>query len=447
MSFGFLDFRTQGCASLSLFPLVLVSACRHGQVNERNVEGLHATSIRNKDRKAYLLIFQIAHRRHLRYQKVLRISTLRLRYEKGLCQGRIRRLCSVIAHNLVLCRQGTSTLTSDLLPVARYSIQNSMLHAHVLSMRLLYMMTRNELRFHIVRVGRIKVPLHVTFLHRRQNMQNRLRRVNVAFRQDRVRDFYRHYLCIIKASKRINNVFTRVSLKLNTIVAIMMILIIGRPTQVRMVIFIRRKRTRFHNGTPTLHVIHTFMRKACDTSGHGFKVLLPSDLMCRNGTLLGRFNGRVLITSTSVLRVRELKVTYLDALPTPRNTTYVTINVLCRIRRVLSVNERLFRQSTALLTMTRRFLINPLQAIINVIQIYTQVLTQRTHYRCQREFNACVFTRTRVLRMTRSTYLVVPPRVTRQLAHFRQSSETFPIVSVVGTITVDRTTTKRTSRT
>lgn len=170
-----------------------------------------------------------------------------------------------------------------------------------------------------------------------------------------MRHLDRDYFGIVKASQRVYNMLSWVRFEFYAIVAIMVVLVVCGPTQYVVVVFVRRQRVRTHDGLPSNFVVHAFVREASHAGRHSFQVLFFCHLRGRFGALLGGEHGRVLISGTSMLRIREFQVTYFYARLYPFVLFQIAVNVFCRIRGVLRMYVRLFRKGASLLSTTREF--------------------------------------------------------------------------------------------
>lgn len=70
------------------------------------------------------------------------------------------------------------------------------------------MVSNDQFRFAIVRMGRIQTPLNVLFFYRREDVEDRICCISVAFRNNRMGDFDRYYFRVNFPPKGVDDVFT-----------------------------------------------------------------------------------------------------------------------------------------------------------------------------------------------------------------------------------------------
>lgn len=133
-----------------------------------------------------------------------------------------------------------------ILPHRKFSIRLRIrrVYSNVRAMRLLCMVIKDPRRARVIRPGRVKVPLPNVRVNGRQDVNDRTRRVNVAFRSHRGDYFKRYHRRVVNFPNKIivQYVFANGSFQSFAIVIVVTNDVNGRPIKDRVVVLIRRVR-------------------------------------------------------------------------------------------------------------------------------------------------------------------------------------------------------------
>lgn len=147
----------------------------------------------------------------------------RLRFRHA--ERNVRRLRPNFANLKVLCRTNSRMLLGDHEGVRS---ECGVDVAKVLAGRLLRLMALNRSSFlQVVRMSRVQIPIVVTVLTRREDVENRFRSVSIALRVARVGALYRDTIWFVVT---VYDVLTRVRLQDLAIMVVMMVLVVSGPS-------------------------------------------------------------------------------------------------------------------------------------------------------------------------------------------------------------------------
>ena len=279
--------------------------------------------------------------------------------------------------------------------------------------------------FIIIEINEIGIPLCKTFFGQERSIGCHRNHIGITFERCEIYCFAQGIVQGISA----RCIFTKVDFGFRTIVFVVKILIVDKPSRILIVMFINYRNVQLIRNFPALNIISTFRsRSHCSDNGN-FGMLFFYGIIYFSKTLFEYISNQIFIANADVFQVKRCRMSGLGAFFTP-DRFYITVTIFNQIENILNISIHFAHGDATLLTGSSA----------------GRILTGYPRSNYGHRFGSDIFAELQVFKITQSGGLVIIPQIALWFAGFQWSDCIFPSVNVSNPVAMSYTTARKTNK-